>query len=563
MSRIDAVCTVQLALFAASCALLGPACAPPRRASLGTECERNSDCDTPLVCRLGFCRNECATSADCGAGLACVLTGTFGDAHRFGACQLAAEQRCVLQSECPDGLVCRFNECTNACNEDRDCPGGAMCRVDPMGNACFDTASTPCTLDGECGSGEFCFDGVCRPQCLADRDCRNEHWCDTSRRPSPCLPPPRPARDAGPIDAPLDASPRIDAPLPSACSGPLTNVVSITASEDHVCALVSRGVNAVYCWGGPPSAAGSPADPQLCAGEIPALTGRGVSEVTAGGAHTCVRDGSNRVLCFGSNEESQLGRTTVGVEDAVPDLVMPSTSATELALGVFHTCASSAGTLLCWGRNAYDQLGTTPPSTPRVAMAPVTSRFFGSAITAGREHTCALDGSSIPFCWGSAFALGSAGPLRSASVVEAGRGHTCALLLDGTVACWGDNASGQLGDGTTTSSNARLVVPGLSGVTELSASGLSTCAVAGGEVWCWGWSYIRGDRSDGAAATAITAPERVDFGGRTVDELETGNGFACIRSDGSVYCLGDNPFGQLGDGTTRSRRSAVEVGIAP
>ena len=39
-----------------------PGCGLARRHVIGGQCELTNECDTPLVCRLAHCRNECANS---------------------------------------------------------------------------------------------------------------------------------------------------------------------------------------------------------------------------------------------------------------------------------------------------------------------------------------------------------------------------------------------------------------------------------------------------------------------------------------------------------------------
>jgi hypothetical protein len=77
--------------------------------------------------------------------------------------------------------------------------------------------------------------------------------------------------------------------------------------------------------------------------------------------------------------------------------------------------------------------------------------------------------------------------LSNAVAVVSGYAHSCALLGTGTVRCWGENASGQLGDGTTTDRRAPTVVSGLDNVVGLAAGDNHTCALRyNGRVYCWG-----------------------------------------------------------------------------
>lgn len=61
-----------------------------------------------------------------------------------------------------------------------------------------------------------------------------------------------------------------------------------------------------------------------------------------------------------------------------------------------------------------------------------------------------------------------------------GRAHGCARAGDGSVRCWGDYTGG----GPIASDRAYVVqVPPVSA---LVAADTYTCALAAGEVWCWG-----------------------------------------------------------------------------
>ena len=169
---------------------LASGCAPsPYGLSQGEQCELNSDCDAPLVCRIGYCRRECSTSRDCAAGLDCVE-----DNSGLGACQLPRETSCVRDSDCPESLVCTMGECTNecACPPDEpcpDCPPGAACITRTDGSqACLDPSTRSCVWNSDCdvSTNEFvcAFDQRCRIECrvgVVPSDCRFGDVCEELR----------------------------------------------------------------------------------------------------------------------------------------------------------------------------------------------------------------------------------------------------------------------------------------------------------------------------------------------------------------------------------------------
>ena len=67
--------------------------------------------------------------------------------------------------------------------------------------------------------------------------------------------------------------------------------------------------------------------------------------------------------------------------------------------------------------------------------------------------------------------------------------HSAAIKTDGTLWAWGGNASGQLGDGTTTEKHSPIQIGSGNNWTQIACPGHSTYALIGGNtLWAWGWN---------------------------------------------------------------------------
>ena len=149
-------------------------------------------------------------------------------------------------------------------------------------------------------------------------------------------------------------------------------------------------------------------------------------------------------------------------------------------------------------------------------------------------------------------------PPRAVGRLAAGAGYSCALRPNGTVRCWGSNTSGELGDGTRTSSLTPVDVTGIGSITQLTGGAFHACALhANGTVSCWGFNGT-GALGDGTT-TGASSPVAV-IGINDAIQVAAGRQHTCaLRTGGRVSCWGANSWGGLGDGTTMRALTPVNV----
>lgn len=284
------------------------------------------------------------------------------------------------------------------------------------------------------------------------------------------------------------------------------------------------------------------------------------------GYQTSCRIKAGAVQCVGDNPYGDLGDGTT--TDSLTWQPTGITDATAVTVGSTVGCAiRSGGTVKCWGFGGQLGDGTNDQSTTPVDMVGVSD---ATQISMGSNGGCLRTTTGAVKCWGSPWHRGdgNAGAALApvtASItgvvkVSAGGRHACALKTDGTVWCWGKNDQGQLGDGSTTDSLLPVQVAGLTDVVDVAAGGFNglSCAVrSNGTVWCWGDDqYSQLGDGDMSASDALTPTQVVSLSDAT--KIAVGFYNACaIRSGGGAKCWGLGGF--LGNGSATSSSTPVDV----
>ena len=209
-------------------------------------------------------------------------------------------------------------------------------------------------------------------------------------------------------------------PLPA---DDLTAWLAVSAGDLHSCAIAERddGTGAAYCWGqkssgrlGNNETSGSTEIPQEVQGDLPNWD---TQLISAGKTHTCAIANFNstrQTYCWGNGDEGKLG-TGNDQNWPTPQRVARSDDLfsdygpndfddyLEITTGSDHSCGvHEDGNAFCWGDNIRGQLGTggDPTNTPARVAAALDQLY--RQLSAGEDHSCAIDNEDALYCWGRA-----------------------------------------------------------------------------------------------------------------------------------------------------------------
>src|SRR5262249_2275474 len=150
------------------------------------------------------------------------------------------------------------------------------------------------------------------------------------------------------------------------------------------------------------------------------------------------------------------------------------------------------------------------------------------------------------WCWGAGMAPRHVAVSGTVAEVATNFGSTLVRLADGEILSAGP--ASMIGRPTSLDEDPTLrSIPTLNHVSALGV-GPQNCAIANYSVACWG--------------KTVPVPTGVIVGNTSAfpTQVSLSASHACARlSDGSITCWGQNELGELGDGTTKARGTAVSV----
>ncbi len=319
------------------------------------------------------------------------------------------------------------------------------------------------------------------------------------------------------------------------------------------------------------------AGPGKVRSSVPAKTGRGAPLGTFGWALAlaALLLGLVVVPAAGAgNAGSERGASVAGNV-----AVKPAVKVTAVAGGLYNSLAlTSTGVAFGWGWNITGQLcdgSTTGSDVPAKMALPASVKVTGIAsgfalsvvaTTSGLAYAC---GKNDDGDLGDGSTSTSDVPMKvdapagtKVTEVSAGTDTALALTSTGVVLAWGLGDEGQLGNGGTGSSANPVDVDlpkGTKAIAVSAGSDTSLALTSTGAVLAWGYN-ADGELGDGNKTNSdVPVDVKLPAGTKVTAIAVAGFTSLALTSTGAVYAWGNNADGELGDGGTANSDVPVRV----
>ena len=187
----------------------------------------------------------------------------------------------------------------------------------------------------------------------------------------------------------------------------------------------------------------------------------------------------------------------------------------EMAVGGYHILAlDNDNNLWAWGDNEFGQLGDGT-TTNKTSPTKIETNITFVQLSAGAFHNAGID-------------------------------------TEGRLWVWGLNTFGQLGDGTTINKSKPQKIMGDKEFTKVMASGYLTLAIdTNNEIWHLGKDF-------GNSSFANKEIRKLNFK-IEYSEISGNSHYLFLDNRKKLWSFGSNSYGELGDGTTNTKTSPVQI----
>ena len=308
------------------------------------------------------------------------------------------------------------------------------------------------------------------------------------------------------------------------------------------------------------------------------LNGRSFAQLVAGTSHSLAIDTLGGLWTWGKNNIGQLGDGTT-IDKISPVKIGSSSWGGVGTAGNTSIAVSTTGTLFAWGDNSGYQVGdgTTINRSSPVQIstgyynAPAYNSWVAISTRLEVSNSMAIRADRTLWSWGTnnVGQRGDSTTVSRSSPVQIGNSSwstiavtesTCAAIdINGRLFTWGLGTSGQLGDGTAANKSSPVQI-GTSSWSKVSIGTHALAIASNGTLWAWGLG-TSGQLGDGTTITK-SSPVQIGAGSWTAVAagILTGAFSAAIDITGKLFAWGLGTVGQIGDGTTISKSSPVQIG---